>query len=478
MRLQELFTFIFAVGICLSPIPSCNLALAQQACLQQTPQNPPAEGGEIPSQEENKTDQRKITNERWNIFWQATSIGQYHGAFRSPYEGPNSLRATPERDVSLTSTLYFGLRLLENTQIYLDGELAGGKGFSNVTGIANFPNGEMPRVTVATPKPYLARAYIQQDFGFGAKRENFESEENQLAGSRPMNRYTLIVGKFSAEDFFDNNSYSHDPRTQFMSWGTMYNGAFDYPADIRGYTWGWIHELHLTNWSFRYGGMAEPKVANGSQFDRRILRDRGDVFEIERRYAPGAHQGSVRLMSFLLHTDSGTYSEAIRLAQQTHTTPDITLTRQPGTLKYGFGISADQAITGNTGVFTRLGWNDGKTESFAFTAIDRIATGGVSTIGRRWKRSEDTAATALSVAGLSAVHAQYLALGGLDFLIGDGRLRYAPEYVWESYYSAKLLPGFFATFDLQHVNNPAYNQDRGPVWIESIRLHIEAGNRK
>jgi carbohydrate-selective porin OprB len=259
-----------------------------------------------------------------------------------------------------------------------------------------------------------------------------------------MNRYTLIVGKFSAEDFFDNNSYSHDPRTQFMSWGTMYSGAFDYPADTRGYTWGWVHELHTTNWSFRYGSMAEPKVANGPQLDRRILRDRGDVFEIERRYAPGAHQGAIRAMSFLLHTDSGTYSEAIQLSQQTHTTPDITLTRQPGTLKYGFGLSADQAVTSNIGVFTRLGWNDGKTESFAFTAIDRIATGGVTVIGRRWKRSEDTAATALSVAGLSAVHAQYLALGGLDFIIGDGRLRYAPEYVWESYYSAKLLPGFFA----------------------------------
>lgn len=99
-------------------------------------------------------------------------------------------------------------------------------------------------------------------------------------------------------------------------------------------------------------------------------------------------------------------------------------------------------------------------------------------MGRRWKRPEDTAATALSVGGLSAVHAQYLAMGGLDFIIGDGRLRYGPEYVWESYYSARVMRGLFATFDLQHVNNPGYNQDRGPVWIESIRLHIEVGKKK
>lgn len=477
MQLQRLFIAIFTSGI-LFLLSASHFAKAQQASLQQAPQNPPAEGGKIPRQEKNKAIQHEDTNERWNIFWQATSIGQYHGTFLSPYEGPNSLRDTPESDVSLTSTLFLGLRPFENTRIYLNGELAGGKGFSGVTGIADFPNGEMPRVASATPKPYLARAYVQQDFGFGSEREFFDSEENQLAGSRPMNRYTLIVGKFSAEDFFDNNSYSHDPRTQFMSWGTMYNGAFDYPADTRGYTWGWVNELHTKSWSLRYAGLGEPKVANGPQIDRRVLVNRGDVFEIERRYASGPHQGAIRLLSSLLHTDSGTYGEAIRLAEETHTTPDVTLTRHPGNLKYGFGISAEQAITRDIGVFTRLGWNDGKTESFAFTAIDRIATGGVSVVGRRWKRPEDTVASALSVGGLSAVHAQYLAMGGLDFIIGDGRLHYGPESVWESYYSARLWPAFFATFDLQHVNNPGYNQDRGPVWIESIRLHIEVGKKK
>ena len=85
------------------------------------------------------------------------------------------------------------------------------------------------------------------------------------------------------------------------------------------------------------------------------------------------------------------------------------------------------------------------------------------------------AATELTVSGISGVHASYLARGGYDFLIGDGALRYGPEYSWESYYSARLFPGFFATFDVQHVTNPSYNQDRGPVWIESVRLHLEFG---
>jgi high affinity Mn2+ porin len=411
----------------------------------------------------------------WDLYYQATSIGQRHGTFYAPYSGPLSLEDVTEHDASITTTLFFGLRLSGNTELYFDPEIAGGRGMSQVDGIANAPNGEMPRVETATPKPYIARLYITHDFGFGSEKEHIEDDENQLAGDRPMTRYTITVGRFSLTDFFDNNAYTHDPRTQFMAWGVMYNGAWDYPADTRGYTWGWVHEFHTRNWSLRYSSAVEPKVANGPQFDRRLFRDRGDTFEGERRYSIGNRSGAVRVLGYLNHTDSGSYAAALHLAAQTGTTPDITAVRRVGTLKYGTGLSMDQQIARDVGLFTRLGWNDGKTESFAFTAIDRLASGGVSVKGTRWKRKEDVAATSFTASGLSGVHALYLARGGLDFLIGDGRLNYAPEYVWESYYSARLFPGFFATFDLQEVANPAYNHDRGPVWIESIRLHMEFG---
>jgi len=415
--------------------------------------------------------------ERWNLYYQATSIGQVHGTFNAPYQGPLSLQDDPEHVVSLTTTLFFGLNLGHNTQFYFDPEIAGGRGFSGVNGIANAPNGELPRVASATPKPYLARLYLSHDFGFGAATEHVESEANQLAGERPMTRYTISVGRFSLTDFFDNNSYTHDPRTQFMAWGVMYNGAWDYPADTRGYTWGMVHEFHTRNWSVRYGSAAEARKANGLRFDRRLFRDRGDVFEGERRYSLGDRPGAIRLLGYLNHTDSGSYGDALRRAAQTGTTPDVTAMHRPGTLKYGTGLNLEQQVSRDAGLFARLGWNDGKTQDFAFTAIDRLASGGVSFKGTTWRRKEDVAATSFTAGGLSGVHAVYLARGGFDFLIGDGRLNYAPEYVWESYYSARLRPGLFATFDLQRVANPAYNQDRGPVWIESIRLHMEFGLR-
>jgi high affinity Mn2+ porin len=414
-------------------------------------------------------------SERWNLHFQATSVGDYHGAFTAPYQGPLSLQSDPEAVVSLTTTLFFTWRLEQNTFLIFNPEIAGGKGFSGVTGIANQPNGEIPRVASATPKPYLARLYVQHDFGFGKEMERQESDENQLAGERPVNRYSIYAGRFTITDFFDDNSYTHDPRTQFLAWGVMYNGAWDYPADTRGYTWGIVQELNTRHWAFRYGIVAEPKVANGSQFDRRLFRDHGQVWEVEHRYSLSKRDGAIRLLGYDNRSQAGDYGESLRLAAQTGTTPDVTLTSHVGTLKYGFGLSFDQAINSDVGVFTRLGWNDGKTETWAFTPIDRIAGGGVSVKGTRWHRKSDVAATSFTAGGLSGVHHQYLGAGGLDFNIGDGRINYAPEYVWETYYSARVVPGFYATFDLQRITNPAYNHDRGPVTVYTIRLHIALG---
>ena len=432
----------------------------------QPPQTPP--------QEESKPPDASVEPERWNLFYQATSIGDEHGTFDAPYGGPLSLADYPEHDVSLTSTLFFSVRLKQNTVFVFNPEIAGGKGFSGVDGIANPPNGEIPRVASATPKPYIARLFIQHDFGFGSEKEHVESDANQLGGDRPLTRYSIYAGRFTVTDYFDNNAYTHDPRTQFMAWGVMYNGAWDYPADTRGYTWGIVQEFHTPSWAFRYGIAAEPRVANGPQFDRMLFRDHGQTAEIERRYSIRKHPGAVRLLGYANRADAGTYAEALRLAGPTGT-PDVVATRRPGTLKYGTGANLEQEITPDIGIFARLGWSDGKTESFAFTAIDRLASTGVSVKGTRWRRKDDVVGTSLTAGSISGVHASYLARGGLDFLIGDGRLNYAPEYVWESYYSARLFPGFYASFDAQHDANPAYNNDRGPVWIYSIRLHMEYG---
>src|SRR6185312_4562022 len=109
--------------------------------------------------------------ERWSLFYQATSVGQAHGDFPAAYSGPLSLRNTPEHDVSLTTTLFLAFSPAKDTLLVFDPEIAGGRGFSGVNGLANSSNGELPRVATATPKPYIARLYASHDFGFGSARE-------------------------------------------------------------------------------------------------------------------------------------------------------------------------------------------------------------------------------------------------------------------------------------------------------------------
>ena len=267
--------------------------------------------------------------ERWNIHFQATSIGQHHGWFSSPYQGDNSLPGHPESRVSITATIFLTWRVNSWTELMVDPELAGGKGFGTVTGIAGFTNGEIPRVASATPTLYPARVYVRNTWGLGGGNEMVEAGQNQLGGPVPARRFTLITGKFALTDFFDNNRYSHDPRRQFMNWSLMSNGAWDYPADTRGYTIGVVEELTLRRWSLRAASAMEPTEANGPTFDTRVAQNLGSVVEWEGRDQPLGHPGALRLLGYLNRERAGTFREALL----SDGTTDLAATRRPGTKK-------------------------------------------------------------------------------------------------------------------------------------------------
>ncbi len=407
--------------------------------------------------------------ERWNIHFQATSVAQHHWTFPSKYDGINSLPPHPENRVSLTSTAFLIFRINRHLELVLNPEIAGGKGFGDVTGIAGFTNGEIPRVSSATPKLYLARGYLRATWAIGHDTEYVENGVNQLAGVQPQSRFTVIVGRFAVTDYFDCNAYSHDPRTQFMNWSLMYNGAWDYPSDVRGYTIGTMEELALRNWSLRFASVMEPTVANGPDLDTRFSKNRSEVVEWELRYKPRSRSGKLRVLAFLNREHAGTFREAMLLGRP----PDLDPTRRSGTKKYGFGLNLEQALTSDIGVFARYGWSDGKTEAWAFTQIDRSLSGGISIGGRLWKRPLDNVGAGLVRNYLSGDQRSFLAAGGIGFIIGDGALTYRPEESVEVYYAWHPTKTWTITGDYQHIRNPAYNQDRGPVSVASLRLHWE-----
>ena len=414
--------------------------------------------------------------QKWNLHAQATAITQYHLPFSAKYSGTNSLRTKEAAATSFTSTLYAGVRLWKNGAIYFNPEIAGGKGLSQVTGIAGFPNGETFRIGSPAIKLYLARLYLEQYFSLGYATETVEDKANQLKAKIPKRYILLQAGKFSISDFYDNNSLSNDPRTQFMNWSLMSTGGWDYPANTRGYTIGLSVGYHQPSFSLKAAITQVPKIANGPILDNNIGKAFGTVVEAEKEFKLSKEKKIViRLAGFYNRAHAGNYDVSVKNALTNSTTPDIELTRLYSRSKAGFYINTEYNFT-NGGVFLTGSWNDGKNETWAFTEIDHSVSTGISLNGKRWNRGNDVVGLAVVCNGISSQHSNYLKQGGYGFMMGDGTLNYGLESILETYYSLQLPFKFvraFITPNYQFVLNPAYNKDRGPVHIVAVRLHVE-----
>jgi len=411
--------------------------------------------------------------EEWTFHAESTLIEQWHYDFTSPYEGENSLDPHTEDAHTLTATAFLGRALWSGAAIYLDPEVTQGGGLSGTLGLAGFANGEASHTAGGgnAPEFDLARLFVRQTIGLGGESEPVTDDQNQLAGSQDVNRLTFTLGKLSATDIFDNNSYAHDPETQFLNIALGGNGAWDFPTNTYGYTSGLAVEWNRSSSTLRWGTFLEPAEADGLAMDYHLAKAWGQVAEWEQRYTLGGHPGALRPMVFWNRANMGSYSEAV-LEARPGVSPDITTTRRYRS-KTGAGLNWEQEITDSVGLFARAGFDDGHTETWAFTEIDRTVSSGLSLKGSAWGRTEDTLGVGGVVDGLSPDHRNYLAAGGYGFAIGDGRLDYGTENIVETYYNWKPVAWLALAFDYQFVDHPGYNRDRGPVSIFATRLHWE-----
>ncbi|HEY4324624.1 MAG TPA: carbohydrate porin [Mucilaginibacter sp.] len=409
--------------------------------------------------------------QKFNFHFQETIITQSNLPFDALYTGKNSLLPTAQTETSLTTTFYIGARLWKGAEAYFDPELSGGAGLSSTLGVAGFPNGETFRVGGVQNKIYIGRLYFKQSFEWGKEKDTVENDINQLGSLRSKRYFSFAIGKFGMADFFDGNNFSHDPRMQFMNWALMDNAAWDYPANTRGYAIGLVTELGQPDWTLRFALTMVVTQANSSVWDAKILKANTQTVEYERRYKLNGRNGVLRVLGYLNNGKFGNYDLAIKQNPQA---PVVDSTQQYGRHKYGFGINADQYLTKDFGLFAKASWNDGHTETWFFTEIDRSFTFGGSLHGTRWKRADDELGLAFIANGLSGPHRRYLAAGGYGFIIGDGQLNYAPELIAEFYYRINAFQKkFFISPDYQFILNPAYNKDRGPVNVFGLRGHIE-----
>lgn len=413
-----------------------------------------------------------VVAEAFGVHAQATYVRQLKPAFESPYEGPHSLDSERAWGYSFTGTLAAGARL-GNTEVYADAEVAQGVAFSGLQGLAAFSNGELARTSGSTPTFYRARLFVRQVIGLGGGSETIEADANQLASRYDKRRLIITAGNVSVLDIFDGNTFSHDPRTQFMNWALMTHAAWDYAADSRGYTWGAAAEYIADGWAIRAGRFAQPQQPNGLQLDGDLLHHYGDVLEIGRDYAWGEQAGTVRVLAFRNRAVMSRYDDALALAAATGAPPDLNAVRHDVQTKAGIGLDMEHHLTSEMGVFGRLMWADGQTETYAFTEADRSASAGFSMNGARWGRAPDTLGIAAAVDALSDPHRRILAEGGNTFFLGDGRLTYRTENVLEAYYRVRVLPHADVSVDFQHIAHPGFNADRGPVSFLALRLHVE-----
>jgi len=417
----------------------------------------------------------------WSNHFQLTIVNQIHSGFKAAYSGANSLSDSVEPSAtSVTTTLFLGRRLWKGASIYANPEVSGGRGLSYSVGVAGALNGETYRIGNPEPVLSLSRAYFQQSFPLGhTDYEDIADVVNQVGDRLPTHRITITAGKYAMSDFYDKNTYSHDPRSAFLNWSLMSNGAWDYPADTKGYTEGLIVEWHTPAWAIRLSSVAVPVVANHPKLEYVFGKAHSETAEFERDMKIGTHPGVIRLLFSYTASRAPSYKAGLQALQTGDTTLLNVISGNAeggsyGGNKTGIGLNMEQELTENIGAFARVGWNDGQHVSWAFTEIDQTAQLGFSFKGSPWWRSDDVVGVAAVVNGISAEHRAFLKAGGYGFIIGDGALNYGHESIVETYYNARLYSHVYFTFDYQLVTNPAYNRDRhGPVSVFAFRGHIE-----
>jgi hypothetical protein len=409
---------------------------------------------------------------------QTTYIWQTKPAFNAAYSGPNSLSPRKETSYSFTVTGDLGLRLWDGAQLHLNPEGAQGVPFSNLLGVGGISNGELARGSSSSLTIYRARLFVQQRINVGGETDAVEPDFNELGGQSSGRRWTFIIGNFSLLDYFDNNPYAKDPRTQFTNLSFLTHGAWDYAADARGYTIGAMAEYRTPGWAVRVARAMQPVESNGLVLDGALGSHYGDQFEIEGNLPLALPAGALRgrALVFRNRIKGGSFTDALALGG----VPDVGLVRHDAT-KAGWGLTLEAPLADDTGLFLRASANSGNLESYAFAEIDRQLAFGAQFPGASWGRSQDRLGVAYAINGLSDTHKAYLSAGGLGFFLGDGQLTYDNERVLEAYYRfvltqwglrfGKVQSALSADFQL--ITNPGYNRDRGPVTTYTVRWHSE-----
>jgi len=398
----------------------------------------------------------------WALQGQVTNIWQYNPAFPSAFEGPQSFDHNNRAAETTDATLYAGVSPWSGAEVWGDPELNQGIALGNTLGVAGYINGDGSKEGKKHP-------YVRD---LGDERRDVETTENQLATSVAADRFVITLGKFDVTDIFDTNTLAHDGRTDFFNWALIDTGSFDYASDAWGYTIGGSLEWYQGDWVARVGLFDLSTEPNGATLTPGLRQFQADG-ELEKHFKLAGKDGKLAVTVFFNRGEMGSFADALQLADATGHTPNTALVRKYST-RAGVSLNAEQSLIDSLSAFIRAGWDDGSKEPYEYADIDRTVAIGTQFKGDLWSRSQDEIGFAVLENWIGKDHELYLADGGLGILVGDGMLRKAaPEQIAEAYYSLGITKQVHLTLDVQLVNNPAYNHERGPIEVVGSRMHIE-----
>lgn len=411
---------------------------------------------------------------RYWLSGQMNFVFQGSPPFNVQYSGAQSFSSLANKSEGRVLTLYTGYRFTKSQEVLVDVEGAGGLGLSSAVGIAGFTNLDAVRDATLTQTPYLARAMYHLVFPLSHDQPEATRGPLSTFSSLPSHRLELRAGKFGMTDFFDTNAVGGDSHLQFLNWAINQNGAYDFTADARGYTWGVLTEYQSPKWGARFAEGLMPGPKNGGPLVWNLSRANTSNAEFELHRGPVTKDGIIRVLAYVNHANMGIYSYANQqYLNGKVAVPDLSNHPLWVTAKYGFGLNLEQSLTRDTTLYARAGWNNGRTETWSFTEIDNTFSAGVGVLGHRWKRNNDRAGVAFATNGISSEHARYLSYGGIGSVLGDGGLQYGRENLVEGYYTAHLGRNLYVAPDLQYIARPGYNEVRGPVVVATLRFHVE-----
>jgi high affinity Mn2+ porin len=438
----------------------------------------------------------EVHDEPWNLYGQFTTIAFYKPPFHASYTDLNgsnsSLKSIAEKSFTQTLSLFFGLRLRRGTELYIAPEVIVETTLSSLKGLGgSTENFELQKVGTLRPSIYRSRLFVRQTFGFGGQSIELPSGQLQLGQHVDSRRLVLTLGNFSALDVFDKNNVIGDLRKSFFDEAFMTYPAWDFPADARGYSMGAAAELYWDQWAVRLMRLMPPVEPNSQTLNFQPFKYYGDQVEFEHDHVLfGDQPGAVRLVLYRNYELMGRFADAIsafeanpannaancgnlyNYGSENANAPDLCFVRKAN-VKVGIGLNAEQHITPDIGLFFRAMYSDGKTEVEAYDSADRSMSVGTVVRGTKWGRPLDSLGVGFGTSFISAIHAKYLAMGGVDGFIGDGALTKANEVMAEIYYSKHIVKSIYTSLDYQRVWNPAYNAARGPVNLFGVKFHVE-----